>query len=148
MTEVHEADEGDVEALVTLMGEFYAESSLPFDAEAARGAFVRVVREPHLGALLLAERDGAIAGYLALTFTFTFEHFGLSAFVDDLFVRAAHRRAGVGERLLDEAERECRRRDVQALHLECGSDNEPALGLYRKRGLAPTGRLLLTKRLA
>jgi GNAT superfamily N-acetyltransferase len=74
------------------------------------------------------------------------EHGGLDAFIDDLYVRPAHRRAGLGRAGLEALFAECRRRGVLAVHVEVGDDNVPARALYGSFGLAPRTdrRVLLT----
>ena len=52
----------------------------------------------------------------------------------------AHRRKGLGRRLLSTAAVEARRRGAARLFLEVASDNAPALALYRRAGFAKVGR--------
>ena len=84
------------------------------------------------------------AGYIVLTTRHSMEFGGLDGFVDDLFVRPAFRRHGVGTSLLTELFRECSERRVLAVHVEVGSDNAPAQALCRRFGLSNNGRKLFT----
>ena len=52
----------------------------------------------------------------------------------------AHRRKGLGRRLLSTAAVEARRRGAARLFLEVASDNAPALALYRRAGFDKVGR--------
>lgn len=54
-------------------------------------------------------------------------------------VRPAFRRFGLGTALLADVERAAATRGALRLHLEV-RDGNPAMGLYRKRGFAQTGR--------
>jgi GNAT superfamily N-acetyltransferase len=83
---------------------------------------------------LIAERDGAPAGY-AIFFT-TFSSFLASpgVWLEDLFVRPAHRRFGIGRALL--AAVAARTRELGGARLEWAALdwNELALGFYRGLG--------------
>lgn len=128
---------GDVGDLVVLMEEFYAESSYALDRQWARSSLLELIARPELGCIWLARSGSSAAGHVVLTVRYTMEHGGLSAYVDDLFVRPALRRRGIGRALLDELFRECRARGCRAVHVEVGPSNTPALGLYAKFGLLP-----------
>jgi ribosomal protein S18 acetylase RimI-like enzyme len=136
----------DVDPLVRMMGEFYAETSTPFAAGRVRGSFERLVQEPALGRVWIVEEgDGSPAGYVVLTLGFSMEFGGIDAFVDDLFLRPGHRGRGLGSALLDEVLAECRRRGVRALHLEVARENTAARELYRKFGFVNHDRILMTR---
>jgi GNAT superfamily N-acetyltransferase len=139
----------DVPALVSLMEEFYAESSFSLDRALASASFEALLREPARGAIWLLLDAGEPAGHVVLTTRFSMEHGGLDAFIDDLFVRPAHRRRGLARAGLEALFAECRRRGVLAVHVEVGDRNAPARALYESFGLAARtdGRVLLTTRL-
>jgi diamine N-acetyltransferase len=134
----------DVDLLVDLMGEFYAESGYPLPRGGARGAFETLVSSPALGRAWLVEVDGVAAGYLALTLSFSMEYGGATAFIDDYYLRPAQRGRGVGRAALAEAIRRAGELGVRALHLEVGRDNDVARQLYRNAGFVDHDRLLLT----
>jgi ribosomal protein S18 acetylase RimI-like enzyme len=76
------------------------------------------------------------------------EYGGLIAFVDDLFIQKAFRRAGLGRAALEEVRGFCASRGVRAIQVETGHDNSPALALYRRVGFVDTERQLLALRIA
>jgi ribosomal protein S18 acetylase RimI-like enzyme len=76
------------------------------------------------------------------------EYGGRDAFVDDLFIQAGFRGAGLGAATLAEVRTYCVERGVRALHLEVGRDNAAAQAVYRRAGFVDTDRQLLTLRLA
>lgn len=133
------ATRSDVPALIELMREFYAEASFPLDAEWAAHAFESVIDEPAFGAVWILESGGATAGHVVLSVRFAMEFGGLTAYIDDLFVRPAHRRKGVARAGLEALFAECQRRGCRAVHVEVGSDNHAAIALYRGYGLEPAG---------
>jgi GNAT superfamily N-acetyltransferase len=126
-----------IQALVELMTEFYAESGYPLDRIWATNSFAALLNNPSWGAVWLLLDDGEVAGYVVVTVRFSMEFGGPDAFVDDLFVRAKHRRRGVGRAAMTAVIGECKRRGVLALHVEVGPDNVPANAFYSRVGLAP-----------
>lgn len=59
--------------------------------------------------------------------------------IEDLFVAAAERRRGVGNLLLDAAEREARRQGFASVGLAVGVENAAARRLYERRDYADSG---------
>lgn len=146
---VRRAIREDILDLVGLMRSFYGEANYPLDEGWAAGAFETLLSEPSLGAVWLAFEGSEPAGYVVLTVRFSMEYGGRDAFVDDLFVRPEFRRRGVGRELLGALFAECATRNILAVHVEVGGDNEGAKSLYRSFGLRERedDRLLLTTRL-
>jgi GNAT superfamily N-acetyltransferase len=91
----------DVGDLVGLMEEFYAESNYPLDGQWARASLSQLMSRPDWGCIWLAYSSGSAVRHVVLAVRYTMEHGGLSAYVDDLFVRPAFRRQGVGRGLLN-----------------------------------------------
>jgi GNAT superfamily N-acetyltransferase len=92
-----------------------------------------------LAEALIAERDSEAAGY-ALFFP-TFSSFLSSAgmWLEDLFVRPAHRRHGVGRALLAAVAARTRERGGERLEWAALDWNELALGFYRALGASTMG---------
>ncbi len=85
--------------------------------------------------IVLAERGGAIVG-VAVTF---FHPGHRIARLYSIAVAPEARGAGVGERLLDAAERDARRRHRERFRLEVRTDNAAARRLYERRGYRAFG---------
>lgn len=130
------ATASDIPDLVTLMQEFYAESSYPLDRAWAARAFSDLIAEPSRGAVWLMEVDGAVAGHVVLSVRFAMEFGGLIGYVDDLFVRPAFRRRGAARAGLEALVAECRRRRCHSMHVEVDPGNAAACSLYRRFGFA------------
>ena len=137
----------DLELVASLMAEFYAESGYPFDRALACAALAKLIEDRDIGRLWLISTSEKAVGYVALTFGFSLEFYGRDAFIDDLFIRPAFRGVGLGTRVLEAVERECRDLDVRALHLEVGRTNQAGQALYRRQGFRDGDRQLLSKRL-
>jgi len=142
---VRVATANDIGSLVLLMGEFYAESGYPLEADWATSSFAALLSRPDWGRTWLAHRREQPIGYVVLSVRYTMEHGGLSGYVDDLFVRPSFRRRGVARALLDELLEDCRARGCRSVQVEVASANAAALGVYAKFGLVPLrdGRLLV-----
>jgi len=145
---IRQASETDLADLLDLMDEFYAEGGYPLNIDRARAAFLPLLVPGHFGQVWLAELDGQLAGHLVLTFCYSMEYGGRSAFVDDLFVRPAVRNRGVGRALVAHARTICEEFGIRAMHLEVARTNASAQAVYRAVGFGSTDRELLTLALA
>lgn len=138
----------DIDSLVRLMQQFYAESNLSISEHAASRAFEALLDDSRLGQAWMIEYDGHEAGFVVLTVSYSMEYAGLRGFVDDFYVSPPYRRRGLGHAALEEVKRACRRRGVRALVVEAGPDNEAAMSAYRSVGFEDSGECLLTLPLA
>jgi diamine N-acetyltransferase len=141
----HAAKPDDLPRVLRLMQDFYEETDAVFHADAAGRAVAALTNDPSLGRLFLIETDAGTAGYVVLTLGFSLEFLGRDAFVDELFVATPHRGRGLGLLALRFLETIAAELGVAALHLEVGSDNEAALGLYRRAGFEDRRHRLMTK---
>jgi ribosomal protein S18 acetylase RimI-like enzyme len=137
----------DAAAILPLATELYALEELSFDPARAAVALDRLLGDPSLGFLMVADDDGAIAGYASCTFGFDLEFGGRDAFLTELIVAARWRGRGIGPALVDALEVEARACDVHALHLLARTDNASALAIYKARGYAIVPRHFMSKRL-
>lgn len=111
--------------------------------------FERYVREHAAGArdVLVAFRDGALAGYATIRWEPAYEPFLAAGIptVEDLNVLLSHRRKRVASALMDEAERRISERSDTA---GIGFGMDPGYGnaqrMYPRRGYVPDGRGLTT----
>jgi GNAT superfamily N-acetyltransferase len=138
----------DLGDLLDLMREFYAEAGYWLNPDRARAALLPLLGPGDLGQVWLADFEGQVAGHLVLTFCYSMEYGGRSAFVDDLFVRPPLRKRGVGRMLVGHARAICEGLGVRAMHLEVARSNGPAQAIYRAVGFDGTDRELLTLALA
>lgn len=139
------ATASDADALLAMMRELYEHERTRFDERAARKALLQLLGDDALGRVWLMRSGGEAAGYVVLTLGFSLEFEGRDAFVDELYVGAAHRGRGLGRRAISFVEEACRALGVRALHLEVERENAAAQALYRKCGFADHDRYLLTK---
>jgi GNAT superfamily N-acetyltransferase len=145
---MRKASPDDVQQLVTMMEEFYAEGGYPLNHRRAADAFTALLTDERLGYVFFIQSNSQDVGYVVVTLCYSMEYGGLNAFVDDLFVRRPFRGSGLGTAALTEARAFCVTRGVRAIHVETGRDNAAAQVVYRRVGFAHTDRQLLTLRLA
>ena len=141
------ASRPDIDVLVPVVREFYADEGIPWDEAMLREALDALLSDPANGRLLLIERDGALAGYIVLGFCFSLEFGGRYGLLDELYVLPSQRGGGLGKLALAEVEALCLREGLRAVRLEVSDDNEHAHGIYQRSGYDAHPRRLMTSRL-
>lgn len=130
---VRRADANDLDALAELFDayrRFYEQASDAAGARAFLGA--RIANDESV--LLLAELDGAKAGFVQLYPVFSSVRMGRVWTLNDLYVVADARRHGVARALLDASVSFARDTGALGLQLETGAGNHTAQALYRSAG--------------
>lgn len=117
--------EADIERVMEIERRSF---STPWAAHTFRGLLRR-----RNTALLVAESNGDVAGYLVLWFAADEAELG------DLAVRPELRRRGIGRTLLSEGVREAVRRGARGLFLEVRVSNRDARRLYERAGFEVVG---------
>lgn len=141
------ARESDLDSLVALMKEYYAYDRHNFDANAARRAMSKLLKDLHLGTVLLVIDDKKIIGYLVLALGYSLEFGGRDAFIDEFFILERYRGKGLGRTALRQAEKAARKLGVKAIHLEVTRHNSTVIDLYKRDGFVDHDRYLMTKRI-
>jgi diamine N-acetyltransferase len=116
----------------------------PFHEATVRATLAELLQNPVYGVIYLARQESALIGYVVICFDYSLEYRGKGAWIDELFVEAAHRGKGIGTQLLDLAETASREHNAKFLHLEVTHGN-PAIELYRRRGFLDHQRYLMSK---
>ena len=145
--EIRYATAADAPALLSLMRQYYAEDGYAFVERRARRALERLLADPSLGRIWVMTVGSQMVGYFVLTLGFSLEYLGRDAFLDELYVLPDWRGRSLGGRALPLVEEECRKLEVNALHLEVEPGKRRALRLYEKAGFERHERYLMTKSL-
>ena len=87
--------------------------------------------------VLIAEVDGQVVGFLALTFIHGLS--GLRALIDGLAVDRPHQRQGIGAALVEAAIQRADRRGATHLLVDTAKGDEAALDFYQACGFEPGG---------
>jgi GNAT superfamily N-acetyltransferase len=83
---------------------------------------------------MLAEDGDVAIGVAYLSFTWTLEHGGKSAWLEELYVVPERRGAGVGTQLLERTLGEARARGCHAVDVEVEASHARAAKLYARAG--------------
>lgn len=145
--EIRQATSADIAVLVDLMADFYAESDFALDREWAARSFAALLADPMRNAAWIAWLGGKPVGHAVLCARHSMEFGGLDGSIDDLYVRPAARRRGLGRALLERLVAHARAQGVLALHVEVAPANAAAHALYAALGLraTPDRQLLVTR---
>lgn len=134
---IRPAAPADVPALLELIGELADYERLRDQLVADAPLLERhLFGERRVAEALLAEAGGEAAGYALCFPTFSTFLGRPGIWLEDLFVRPAHRRAGIGRALLAEVARLAVERGCGRLEWSALDWNEPALAFYRGLGAA------------
>ena len=140
----------DAAPLLKMMAPFNRSEGIPWRPRTVAGALRRLLREKHLGVVMVAQQANStrLVGYVVVTFNFDLEFAGPDAFVTELFVRPEVRERGVGRRLLGAVAAAMRSAGAGALHLLVRPDNLAARLLYQAMGFEDVPRLMMTRTFA
>lgn len=106
-------------------------------SEAAMEAIVQRFRESVGLEVLVAEADGQVVGFVALSLSQTLT--GPKAWIDDIAVEPSYRRQGIGAALLEAAVRRARQRHCAYLLVDTAKGNPPARAFYGAYGFEEGG---------
>ena len=125
----------DVPQLLELVGHYWHFQGIPgFDRAVVAPLLQRIAAQPELGAIWVADADGELLGYLIAVYSFSLEHRGMIAEIDEFFVSPAARTYGVGAALLGVAESDLAQAGCVRLQLQLGRDNLRARAFYHRHG--------------
>jgi ribosomal protein S18 acetylase RimI-like enzyme len=137
----------DIDQLLVLIHDFYQHFDYPYTESEKRLTLEDLFERPTAGQIYLIQKDHTIVGYVFLSFYFSIEFGGRTAFIDELFVLPGDRGQGIGSKVIDLVEQECLALKLKAIHLESERTNEGATALYSRLGFVDYDRRLMTKKL-
>lgn len=142
------AKQTDVDIILEMMRELYANDKIPFDEVAAQNALIKFIWDDSLGRFWLIKIENEIIGYVILTFGYSIEYHGRDTFIDELYIKSDYRSKGIGTKVIEFIESQSRSLGIEAIHLEVERENENAQNFYRKIGFEDHDRYLMTKWIA
>ena len=137
----------DIDQLLVLIGNFYQHFDYPYTESEKRLTLQELFKRPTAGQIYFIQKDQKIVGYVYLSFYFSLEFGGPTAFIDELFVLSGDRGQGIGSGVIALVEQKCLELKLKAIHLESERTNEGATALYSRLGFVDYDRRLMTKKL-
>src|SRR5690606_24920532 len=95
-TEFITATDKDIDLMLQMMVEFNALFNYPMNLEKRKDVLSQFFSDEKFGRIWIIQSNSEVAGYAVLTFGFSFERNGRDAFIDELYLKPAHRNKGIG----------------------------------------------------
>jgi GNAT superfamily N-acetyltransferase len=137
---LHTAKASNLEEILHLLAAQFGEHGIELPDQALRNAVAAVLDRDDLGFFVVASDGAQTVGLAAVSFAWTLEHGGRSAWLDELYVLPERRGAGIGTALLREAVRHAAATGCAAVDLEVDRDHRRAEALYAREGFSPLPR--------
>ncbi|APX25061.1 MAG: N-acetyltransferase [Rhodobacteraceae bacterium] len=132
MKSLHLAGPEDLGRLVTLVSAFHSEQRLEVDYATVEAALTPLLEGQPVGAVWLIGPRKAPVGYVSVSFGWSLRHGGLDATIDELYIRPAVRRRGMGGEALHQLTQGLRQAGVTALRLAIEPGDERLDRFFRR----------------
>lgn len=146
---IRRAVEADLPAVSELVVEYAAADGHDADQGTIRAGVQPLLADDRYGVIWLAVRsaDDEVGvepvGYAAVTWGFSIEAGGIEVVLDEIYVRC--RGCGIGSRLIEHLEADCRRRGARRIFLETERPNDAARRLYARHGFVADDSIWMAK---
>jgi GNAT superfamily N-acetyltransferase len=135
MLNIRPATRADAQVIASLVRELAEYEKLSHEARANAGDFLRELESPDpVIHVLIAEWSNAPVGFALYFYNFSTFVGRPGLYLEDLFVRPAHRARGIGRALLRALARIARERNCGRMEWAVLDWNEPALNFYETLG--------------
>jgi GNAT superfamily N-acetyltransferase len=134
MLEIQTARPADLAPVVQLLRTQLEEHDIVLSGQVLQRATQGLIEDHALGRILTARLDGELVGVAVISFLWTLEHGGPTAWLDEVYVEPSRRRHGQGRKLVEAAMQVARDSGCIALDLEVDAGHEAAERLYERMG--------------
>jgi GNAT superfamily N-acetyltransferase len=141
------AGQDDREALLALLAAQFTELEIQLPAEKLAAAVDGALLDPIVGGFMIARIGDSPVAVAYLSFQWSLEHGGMSAWLEELYVIPEQRGGGIGRKLLHAACHHAAERGCAAVDLEVEEAHPRATHLYEREGFRPHRRLRWVKQL-
>jgi ribosomal protein S18 acetylase RimI-like enzyme len=119
-----------IDKTTKMMEDFYAIDGYPIQASKTKELFQEFIANENLGKCWLIYSNNEIAGYVILTFIFSFEFQGRIAFLDELYIQPHFQGKGIGKKTVEFIQNQIANFSLKLLFLEVEKHNSKAQKLY------------------
>jgi GNAT superfamily N-acetyltransferase len=151
------AHDGDLDSVVTLLASQFQEHGIGLGLAALQAGVRGMLSDATRGVILLAydaepidpvgPRPHRPVGVAVLAYTWTLEHGGRVAWLDELFATPERRGQGIGRALLRRAVEVAKEHGCRAVELEVDIEHARAERLYEREGFIALSRNRWARRL-
>ncbi|MEM8631139.1 MAG: GNAT family N-acetyltransferase [Pseudomonadota bacterium] len=131
---LHLAGPDDTDRVMSLVRSHHADAALELSEEMRRDGVEPLLAGSALGAIYLVGPRSAPAGYIALTFSWSIAHGGMTATIDEFFMRPPVRGRGLGSEALTALRPVLVEVGLRALYLDLRLPTDRAQSLAGKWG--------------
>jgi hypothetical protein len=146
MRSLHLATAEDRPKLLPLVAAFHDHQGFGTSPEQQHDAILPLLEGSPHGAIWLIGPRRAPVGYVVVSFGWSVEFGGLDAMVDELFIRSAVRKRGMGGETLDGLAKALREGGIRAMHLEAKLEDETLRRFYKRARFVPRDGYVLMSR--
>jgi GNAT superfamily N-acetyltransferase len=146
--DISTATAADREVIVSLLLEQLREHNIETPANAVASAVDGVIADNSRGFVLIARQGIKAMGIACVSFVWTLEHGGRSAWLDELYVIPESRNRGIGKTLLAAVLQTVEAAGCIAIDLEVDRTHARAEHLYAREGFTPLPRCRWVRDLA
>lgn len=134
MIDINRGTIEDLDILLNMLREQFTSHDILVEENALISAMVELLRRGDLGFFLIAREGMTAVGFAAVSFAWTLEHGGKSAWLDELYVIPERRKEGIGGELVNRVIRETHQENCRAIDLEVERSHLDAERLYDRKG--------------
>ena len=145
---INPASEAQIPLLVPLLEAQLREHHIESSPDGLAAVFTVFFAQPEHGILLTAFHHDVLIGFAYASRILSFEHGGLSGWLEELYVVPEWRSRGAGSALLAAVITAATERGWPALDIEVDSDHRRSLPFYARNGFRPVSRVRLVRSLS
>ncbi|MBX9691480.1 MAG: GNAT family N-acetyltransferase, partial [Cyanobacteria bacterium] len=128
-----------------MISSLYEHEELPCDRFTMRKNVDKLIQQSDLGEVLIIRNGVSVIGYAIIVYFYSLELGGLSALLDEFFIKESCRSQGFGNIAMTELFDLCRQKGLAAVQLEVLNQNAHAKSLYLKKGFTVRDRSLMVR---
>jgi GNAT superfamily N-acetyltransferase len=130
----------DLPIVLELLSLQFKEHQIEVSEKALFTAIEAILADERLGFFLLARLSEQAVGLACVSFCWTLEHGGRSAWLDELYVLPEYRSRGIGGLLIKAVLQAAKAQGCAAVDLEVDHEHRRAEQLYQRFGFDPLSR--------